>query len=87
MTPEPLPQLRPPPPSPRSLNSDRQRLPLPDEHDETLAAGHPRVDQVPLQHRVVTIVVGEAELRARVGEGNSASTLTFEILHLPACIW
>jgi len=50
---QPIPQLRPPPPRPRSLDSDRQCLPLPDEHHQALTARNPRVDQVPLQHRVV----------------------------------
>src|SRR6266851_4643740 len=50
---QPLPQLRPPISCPRSLNGDRQRLPLSDEHHQTFAARHPRVDQVPLQHRIV----------------------------------
>src|SRR5437868_549376 len=50
---QPLPQLRPPPPRPASLDRNSERLPLPDQHDEALAACHPRVDQVPLQHRVV----------------------------------
>ena len=40
-------------PSPRSLDGDCQGLPLPDEDDKALAARHPRVDQVPLQHRVM----------------------------------
>src|SRR5271165_86889 len=53
LTCKPLPQFRPPPPSPRSLDSDRQRLPLPDEHHQALPARHARIDQVPLQHWVV----------------------------------
>src|SRR6516165_2338120 len=53
LAPKPLAQLRPPPPCPRSFNSDGQCLPLPYKDDEALAAGHPRIDQVALQHRVV----------------------------------
>jgi hypothetical protein len=37
----------------RSLDGNRQCLPLADEHHQALTARHPRVDQVPLQHRVV----------------------------------
>ena len=36
-----------------SLHRDRQRLPLPDEDDEALAARHPCIDEVSLEHRVV----------------------------------
>jgi hypothetical protein len=50
---KPLPQLRPSPPLPRAPDRDRQRLALPDENDEALAARHPRVNQVPLKHRVM----------------------------------
>src|SRR5208282_1812363 len=50
---QPLPQLRPPPPCPRSLDGDRQCLSLSDEHHQPLAARHAGVDQVPLQHRVM----------------------------------
>src|SRR5438105_1201220 len=32
---------------------NRERLPLPDEYDKALPARHPRVDEVPLEHRVV----------------------------------
>src|SRR5712692_3442393 len=53
LAPKPLPQLRPPPPRSASLDRNSERLPLPDQDDEALAACHPRVDQVPLQHRVV----------------------------------
>src|SRR5262249_12854049 len=50
---QPFAQFRPPPPFPRSLHGDRQRLPLSDQHHQPLAARHPRVNQIPLQHRVV----------------------------------
>src|SRR6266567_7396938 len=50
---EPLPQLRPPPPRPASLDRNGERLPLANEHDEAPTACYPSVDQVPLQHRVV----------------------------------
>ena len=55
---EPLSQLQPSPPLSRSLDGDRQRLPLPDENDEALAPRHARVDQVSLQHRVVLVLRG-----------------------------
>jgi hypothetical protein len=50
---QPLPQLRPSPPRSASLDRDSERLSLPDEHHQALAARHSRVNQIPLQHRVV----------------------------------
>src|SRR6516164_1980218 len=50
---QPFPQLRPSTPRPCPLDGDRQCLPLPNKDHQTLAARHPRVDQVSLQHRVV----------------------------------
>ena len=56
-------------PSPRSLDRDRQCPPLPDQRNQPLAARHPRVDQVPLQHRVmlfdvsVEITIEGSEMR------------------------
>jgi len=41
---EPFAQLRPPPPRLRALDGDRQRLPLPDQHDQALSARDPRID-------------------------------------------
>src|SRR5215831_9950621 len=50
---EPFAQLRPPPPRLRALDGDRQRLPLPDQHDQALSARDPRIDQISLQHRIM----------------------------------
>src|SRR6516225_4959651 len=50
---QPLPQLRPSPPRSASLDCNSKRLPLSDEDYEALASRHPRIDQIPLQHRVV----------------------------------
>jgi len=45
------PQLRPPPPRWASLQRDRQSLPLPDEHDQALAAGGAWLESAPLRAR------------------------------------
>jgi hypothetical protein len=50
---EPFPQFRPALSCPRSLNRDRQCLPLPDKDNEAFAARNPGVDQISLQHRIV----------------------------------
>ena len=50
---EPIPEFRPPFPRPCSLHGNRQSLPLPNDHYQPLAARHPRVDQVALQHWIV----------------------------------
>src|SRR4051794_24771199 len=36
-----------------ALDRDPERLPLPNENDETLASGHARVDEVPGEHCVM----------------------------------
>jgi hypothetical protein len=41
-----------------SLDCDRERLALPNEHYEAFAACHAIVHEVPLQHRVVFVVSG-----------------------------
>src|SRR5271156_471179 len=50
---QPLSQLGPSPSCLCPLDRDRQRLALPDQDDQTLASRYSRVDQVPLQHRVM----------------------------------
>jgi hypothetical protein len=50
---QPFVQLRPPAPSRHVAHSDRYRLLLADQHDQSLSSGHPGVEQVPLQHGVV----------------------------------
>src|SRR5690348_13587875 len=50
---QPFSELRPPPPSSRSLNGNCPCLSLPDEDHEALATRHARIDQISLQHRIV----------------------------------
>src|ERR1700746_131732 len=63
---QPFPELRPTPPSPRSLNCNRQRLSLPNEHDEAFAWRHAIRD---------FRLSGSREVRARRNRRGTAARL------------
>jgi hypothetical protein len=63
-----------PPPS-RSLDGDRQRLPLPNQHHQALAACHAGLDQVSLQHWIV--LDGQRDDDGRVFRTLAARKLVF----------
>jgi len=50
---QPFVQFRPSPPPRDVAYSNRDRLLLANQHDQSLPSGHAGVEQVPLQHRVV----------------------------------